>query len=497
MARHTYTDGIEFVLPDDCEFTRQEQQDGTITCNISYEPYTTGDAKKKYRHMYVINQATLSDDPADEQRPAEQLLDQQVQTTNKAPLTRSHKIADNPYTAMYCNCQAFTFLGVTGYMVKLMVYFLTDDRKLTSIGTALMLSDVSPRFLEECQAILEIARCVRVHGKPLSLREITADSVANIIAPFTSGESPTPEAAETPCRSTPTTSNDLFQAVTPAANLYGYYQSRSEVPGFRTSGDFLFQGVDCEFHLFSAIQTAWKDDSLRRLKIPAVRRILKKDVVPSSLAAKANEMANVFHVDSNSFNPRDDKEQEIANHYLRNICMFSGLRSFAWTLAAYCQKNETEPEEVPLDTLENLVDFIAGRKWLNYEAGSYCSGLCSGSDLHTFYLPDSASAADREQMTLSEEDIEYIMEVTGEEPSEDEISCELLSLDALRKDLAYIGPAVYRLYENLQQTRDQTVALTGNAADIVYAWCVLVLAAQEPFFTDVGPDKYHFEQKKP
>lgn len=497
MARHTYADGIEFVLPDDCEFTRQEQQDGTVTCNISYEPYTTGDAKKKYRHLYVIGQGALSNDPADEQRPAEQLLDRQVQATNEAPLTRSHKIADDPYTAMSCNCHPFTFLGVSGYMAKLTVCFLTDGRKLTLIGTVLMLSDVFPQFLEECRAILEIARCVRVHGKPLSLREITAESVVNIIAPFASGESPTPEAAETLCRSTPTTSNDLFQAVTPAANLYGYYQSRSEVPGFRASGDFLFQGVDCEFHLFSAIQTAWKDDPLRRLKIPAVRRILKKDVAPASLAAKANEIANVFHVDSNSFNPRDDKEQEIENYYLRNICMFSGLRSFAWTLAAYCQKNGTEPGEVPLDILENLVDFIAGRNWLNYEAGSYCNGLCAGDDLHTFYLPDSASAADREQLPLSEEEIEYIMDQTGEEPSEDEISCELLSLDALRKDLAYIDPAVYRLYENLLQTRDRTVALTGNAADIVYAWCVLVLAAQEPFFTDVGPDKYHFEQKKP
>lgn len=497
MARHTYTDEIEFVLPDDCTFNRHEEQDGTVTCDISYDPYTTANGEKKYRHLYFIGQGALSNDPADEQRPAEQILDRQVQATNEAPFTRTHKIADDPYTAISCNCQPFTFLGVSGYMAKLTVCFLTDGRKLTVIGTVLMLSDVFPQFLEECRAILEIARCVRVHGKPISLQGITAESVVRIIAPFDAGEAPAPETAETLCHSTPTTSNDLFQAATPAANLYGYYQSRSEVPGFRASGDFLFQGVDCEFHLFSAIQTAWKDDPLRRLKIPAVRRILKKDVAPDSLIAKANEMARVFHVDRSVFNPRDDKEQEIANHYLRNICLFSGLRSFAWTLAAYCQKNGTEPGEVPLDTLENLVDFIAGRNWLNYEAGSYCSGLCAGDDLHTFYLPDSSSTADREQLPLSEEEIEYIMDQTGEEPSEDEISCELLSLDALREDLAYIGPAVHRLYEDLLQTRDRTVALTGNAADIVYAWCVLVLAAQEPFFTDVGPDKYHFAQKKP
>ena len=337
----------------------------------------------------------------------------------------------------------------------------------------------------------------KIADAPFSRKKITADYVAGITASFDPGKNRTRQDDETPCHSTNAANSDLFQTTTPSAVLYGYYNSRTEVPGYKASGDILFQGVDCEFYQFSAIQDAWKDDPLRRLKIPALRRILKKDAAPESLIARANEMACVFHVDSNAFNPRDDKEQEIANHYLRNICMFSGLRSFAWTLAAYCQKNETEPGEVPLDTLENLVDFIAGRNWLNYEAGSYCSGLCAGDNLHTFYLPDSASAADREQLPLSEEEIEYIMDQTGEEPSEDEISCELLSLDALRKDLAYIGPAVHRLYENLQQTRDRTVALTGNAADIVYAWCALALAAQEPFFTDAGPDKYRFKQKKP
>lgn len=496
MIHYAYTGEIEFFLPDDCEVVRQEQEDGTVACNISYGPYTTRDGKKKYRHVYVINQAALSDDPADEQRPAEQLLDQQVQTTNESPSTKSRKIADDPYTAVYCNCQQVNFLGITSNMAKLMVFFLADGRNLTSIGTALMLSKDSPRFREECQSILEVARCVRVHGKPLSLQEITADYVAGIVAPFEFGKGSVPEGAEMPCPKANAANADLFQIATPSPASYGYYQSRTEVPGLKDSGDSIFQGMDCEFYQFSALQTAWQDDPLRRLKIPALRRILKQDAAPGDLAAKAKEMACVFRVDSRAFNPRDDKEQEIANLYLRNSCMLSGLRSFAWTLAAYCQKSEITPVEIPRDTLEKLVDFIARRNWLNYEAGSYCSGLCTGSDLHVFYLPDSASAADAEQLALSEEDIEYIIEMTGEEPSADEISCEQRSLDALRKDLSYIYPAVCRLYEDLQQNRNQTVPLTGKSADIVYAWCVLALAAQEPFFTEVGPDKYRFQQKK-
>lgn len=379
------------------------------------------------RHGYKDESGfVLPEDSANEQRPAEQLPDQQIQT----------------------------------------------DKDATSAGSRKIVAD------------------------SFSRQKITADYAASVMASFNPGKDSARQDAETPCHSTNATNSDLFQTATPSSASYGYYQSCTEVPGFKASGDSIFQGMDCEFYQFSAIQTAWQDDPLRRLKIPALRRILKQDAAPGDLAAKAKEMACVFRVDSHAFNPRDDKEQEIANLYLRNSCMLSGLRSFAWTLAAYCQKSETMPVEIPLDTLEKLVGFIARRNWLNYEAGSYCRGLCSGSDLHVFYLPDSASAADAEQLALSEEDIEYIVEMTGEEPSEEEISCERLSLDDLRKDLSYIYPAVCRLYEDLQQNRDQTVPLTGKSADIVYAWCVLALAAQEPFFTEVGPDKYHFQQKK-
>lgn len=379
------------------------------------------------RHGYKDESGfVLAEDSANEQRPAEQLPDQQIQTDKDATSAGSRKIVDDSF----------------------------------------------------------------------SRQKNTADYAASVMASFNPGKDSARQDAETPCHGTNATNSDLFQTATPSSASYGYYQSCTEVPGFKASGDSIFQGMDCEFYQFSAIQTAWQDDPLRRLKVPALRRILKKDVAPDFLAVKAKEMACVFRVDSHAFNPRDDKEQEIANLYLRNSCMLSGLRSFAWTLAAYCQKHETTPAEIPRDTLEKLVDFIARRNWLNYEAGSYCSGLCTGSDLHVFYLPDSASAADAEQLALSEEDIEYIIEMTGEEPSEDEISCEQLSLDALRKDLSYIYPAVCRLYENLQQNRDQTVPLTGKSADIVYAWCVLALAAQEPFFTEVGPEKYRFKQKK-
>ena len=267
------------------------------------------------RHGYKDESGfVLPEDSANEQRPAEQLPDQQIQTDKDATSAGSRKIVDDSF----------------------------------------------------------------------SRQKITADYAASVMASFNPGKDSARQDGETPCHSTNATNSDLFQTATPSSASYRYYQSRTEVSGFKASGNSIFQGMDCEFYQFSAIQTAWQDDPLRRLKIPALRRILKQDAAPDELAAKAKEMACVFRVDSHAFNPRDDKEQEIANLYLRNSCILSGLRSFAWTLAAYCQKNETTPAEIPRDTLEKLVDFIARRNWLNYEAGSYCSGLCTGSDLQVF-----------------------------------------------------------------------------------------------------------------
>lgn len=66
--------------------------------------------------------------------------------------------------------------------------------------------------------------------------------------------------------------------------------------------------------------------------------------------------------------------------------------------------------------------------------------------------------------------------------------------NALRKDLAYIYPAVKALWDSLEEERDYDEALLGNEADIVYAWCALALAAKEPFFTEDGPMSCFFSQ---
>ena len=50
------------------------------------------------------------------------------------------------------------------------------------------------------------------------------------------------------------------------------------------------------------------------------------------------------------------------------------------------------------------------------------------------------------------------------------------------------------MWDNLEEERDYDEPLTGNDADIVYAWCALALAAKNPFFTEDGPTSCFFGQ---
>ena len=216
-------------------------------------------------------------------------------------------------------------------------------------------------------------------------------------------------------------------------------------------------------------------------------RILEKDTQDYSLAEKADEMRSLFHVNKEFFDPRHDRECEIGDGLMHRAYMMSGLRSFAWTLADYCQQHKCTPKEVTAETVGKIVEFIAEKNWLNYDAETYCTGLCGGSDLHVYYLPEGVSEDDKRKLLPSEEDIMHEQQMKKKYPSYCSILPEIHSLAALREDLEYIYPAVKLLWEKLSENRNYDKALLGDEADVVYAWCVLALAAEEPFFTEDGP----------
>ena len=88
---------------------------------------------------------------------------------------------------------------------------------------------------------------------------------------------------------------------------------------------------------------------------------------------------------------------------------------------------------------------MANKDWLNYDGDTYCQGLCSGSDLHVYFVPDGVTQADKKKLLPSKEDKDRVKQMKEKFPSYREILSEVHSLNALRKDLAYIYPAVKAL----------------------------------------------------
>lgn len=199
-----------------------------------------------------------------------------------------------------------------------------------------------------------------------------------------------------------------------------------------------------------------------------------------ALAETAREMGEIFRVSEASFEGGEDRESEIENGLLRRCGMYEAFRSFAWTLAAHCDKNGLSPERVTIDDIEEIADFVVEQRGrLNYEADSFCPTLCSGDDIHNYYIPDVTS--DIARNTLAES--------MAEESEDEDMNPHehILSLDGLRKDMEYLFPVMQTIYDNLAADRDFDEALEGAVAEVLYVWCSMTYALRSPIYTEDGP----------
>lgn len=207
--------------------------------------------------------------------------------------------------------------------------------------------------------------------------------------------------------------------------------------------------------------------------------IASHDNAEFELAETAKSMSRLFRVHPGFFRSEHDREQEILNGYIQRAKTYNALRSFAWTLAAYCDKNNVEPAALGYSVLDKMVNYIERRACVNYTADSYCSTLCSGDDLNVYYLPDSIPESIKNKLT----------EIRNSDVEEDDIIniCEVRSLEGLRRDLEYMYPAIRTIYDELEVNRDMREQLSGGTADILYAWCSVAYGARSAMFTEDGP----------
>ena len=208
------------------------------------------------------------------------------------------------------------------------------------------------------------------------------------------------------------------------------------------------------------------------------KAIAQADAQDFALTETAREMAELFRVDVDYYDPAHDREQEIENGLIQRASAFHLLRSFAWTLQAYCRKQGKQPADLSADVLSEIMTFIKERNGMNYSADSWSPTLCSGDDLHVYYVPDSISESMKTRL------LDLVNKDCQDNPV---LLSEIKSLHGLREELGYLYPAICTLYEKLEATRDREEALLGDEADVLYAWCSITYAAREAIYSEDGP----------
>lgn len=512
MATYEYSDKVKFVLPAGFVFSREDDGEGDEIIKISAGEYENDDGEKQYkfnaRLLGILLDPEVEPDEDEDAVNCDNFLDK---TSKQLENSKRLRISTNP-DAYYINKNTpMTFFGIKIKAFSTMLMARVSDYELIDIVATSVFNDEDDSENDAVyENMFEILKAIRINNKKLQLENVTPhylrsavqlsfdeeNSEAIDISPKISlaigNQKAVYEYSEGNINEI---SKSQLNYAEPDNALYPHYNSKLSASGL---GSFLGVQVvvnasGTEYEFISLDRLA-DDDEIDEEQRSLYQRIIAKDTEVYSLDQKAKALQKLFRVSEDVFDCNHDRECEIEQGYLHRAYMFSALRSFSWTLTDLCQQTGCTPENIDLSDIKRIVSFIADNDWLNYDDKTHCKGLCSGSDLHVFYIPDSVSKADKQELMPSQEDFDRVKAMKERFPNYREILSEVHSLNELRKDLSYIYPAIETLWKELAESRDYDKPLTGNEADIVYAWCSLARAAKKPFFTEDGPMRCFFSQ---
>lgn len=221
---------------------------------------------------------------------------------------------------------------------------------------------------------------------------------------------------------------------------------------------------------------------------------------PFELSREAWELAEVFRVDSDRYDPEEDREAEIQQCLIREPDNLYVFLTFAWLLGAYKNAHQLQPAEIrelDLDTLLALAQ-LAGSRRVCYEdtMKNYYSTLCRHPDDFTAYLGEIGEEAVSGKRLPGEILRDNNCDWDEFEETRDDKKWCLRYLSSLRIDLKHLYPAMQKIAGYLRERRkDTAVPLRGYASDILYVWCSMAIAAARPFaFTSEVPMNYYYEE---
>lgn len=441
-----FDEHLAFDLPEDYMVERNEDEDGHETFKIQGLEEIGNDGASSWKYSFSVENGDYNNSPFQASAaPIAFEVPGQLECRGLS-LTKEYSVV---------------FMTFTGFAIVL--YLRHDDHLYVLKSTHVFSSEIDHEAMAEwVDSLNQVLDSIRIDGLSGDFELIT------------------PELLTSNIRNVDDMSSDdnAFPIATPANDQHSHLSFHSGTKNLlsalsgnvrinQTGTEYAFNRIGDVAPLDILADEKEKQSSIQKL----LRRIEAAGESDFDLSETALSMSQLFRVTYEAFNPSDDREQEITSGLIRRAEMYDGLRSFAWTLMAYCEKEEISPVDVDFDTLQRLTAFIQSRNYLNYKADSFCPTLCSGDDCHIYFIPDAVSKNDKKQFS----------EFTGAD------AARMKSLDALRKDLRDIFPAIQTIYSNLADDRDPDEPLVNDVADILYAWCSMTYAARESFYSDDGP----------
>lgn len=216
---------------------------------------------------------------------------------------------------------------------------------------------------------------------------------------------------------------------------------------------------------------------------------------------KAIELAKVFRLNKDLFDPYCDTEAMIRRGMFAKVRMLHALRSLAWTAMRKIDE-EDEPrnlEDLAFDELLEIGEYIKEHDYLNYGACPF-SGLCAHPDWHVFYVPGNYNFDSDLQYLCGKQNrggntVSFHLPEMGDSSDTHHIN-ELISrneeewvdLEDLRAALIELEPVMQTIHDGFMVNRDRSQPLEGPLADALIAWCALCVAAREPFYSEEAAD---------
>ena len=326
-------------------------------------------------------------------------------------------------------------------------------------ASKLLRSDKPEEIYTIVDGLNDFFSSLMIDGKQIELEKITADRLLN---DGTELDSPDDESGK-------------FPRAIPKSGQHTHldYLKRMDMMSGMFGGMLQLNATGTEYSFMSISSMA--EDADRTLA--AYYKEMSAGKSNSALVNTAKYMAELFRVNKSYFNEYHDREQEILNGLVQRSSVYNYFRSFAWTFAAYCDKNGVSPAAVDIDTIYDIIDFIDKCDGLNYTANSYAPTICSGDDLHVYYVSD----------TVSDQTKNKLMKLFIKRSENGTTDSSIQSLNSLRKELDYLYPAIREIYDELELNRNRKAPLEGGMADVLYVWCSMTYASREPFFSEDGP----------